>query len=281
MADLADARRIHELIVALYARINNQGIWFRNPAPVALELPDSLRLSGKVAVVDRDRIVSALMVKAANTKEAVMLLASAGHGDDAYALARVITENAIIVAWILDGDWPRKLDAYGMFTAAFRARLRDLFTKYWDEQPEPVALDDATRTIATEVFGGGWSKWARLPREDDPLKKTTGTFAEMCEDLTPPKIGKDRSNMVYDLAYFQTSGYIHSSPPSIREIAGQLGNKFRVEARPSATNATLAVHLSNIAMWFALKALDEWIRAGLGEELGEIEAEMRGASKTI
>jgi hypothetical protein len=245
------------------------------------ELPESLRFSGKVAVVDRDRIVSALMVKAANTNEAVLLLASAGHGDDAYALARVVRENAVIVAWILDAYWPRKLDAYGMFTAAFRARLRDLFTKYWDEQPEPPPLDEATRTIAAEVFGGGWTRWARLPREDDPAKKTSGKFDEMCKDLTSPKNGTDRSNMVYELAYFHTSGYVHSSPPSIQEIASRLAKKFRVVASPSATNAALAAHLSNVAMWFALKALDEWIRGGLIEELAVIEAEMRGASKTI
>jgi hypothetical protein len=281
MSDLAAARRIHERIVALYSRINEQGFWFRSPARAALEIPDSLRISGKVAVVDRDRIVSALMIKAANTKEALLLLASAGHGDDAYALARVITENAVIVAWLLQGDSLRRLDAYGMFHAAFRARLRDLFTKYWEEQPEPPPLDDATRTVASEVFGGGWTKWARVPKENNPAKKTGGSFDEICKDLTPPKKGNDRTNMVYEVAYFHTSGYVHSSPPSIQEIASRLLSKFRVEARPSATLAPLAVHVSNIAMWFALKALDEWICGSLAEELAAIETEMKGTSKTI
>jgi uncharacterized protein DUF5677 len=280
MTELADGRRIHARVVALYARVNEQGFWFRSPAPVALELPESLRISGKIAVVDRDRIVCALMTKAANTKESILALAAAGHGDDAYALARVITENAVIIAWLLQDNWPRKLDAYGMFAFAFQARLRDLFTKYWAEKPEPAPLDGDTRAVAKEVFGGGWTKWARLPKADDPTKKTSGTFDEMCKDLTPPKNGGDRSNMLYELAYFHTSGYVHSSPPSIQQIASRLGYKFRIQAEPSANLATLAVHLSNIAMWFALKALDEWIGAGLGEELAAIEAEMRGQSNT-
>jgi hypothetical protein len=60
-----------------------------------------------------------------------------------------------------------------------------------------------------------------------------------------------------------------------------LACKFRVEARPSATNGALAVHLTDIAMWFALKALDEWIRGGLGKALAAIEADMRGASQKM
>jgi hypothetical protein len=37
----------------------------------------------------------------ANTKVAIMALAEAGHGDDAYALSRIAIENSIVVAWLL------------------------------------------------------------------------------------------------------------------------------------------------------------------------------------
>lgn len=97
MADPNRARKIHQRIVALCDRLTSQGHYFRKPAK-ATRIPDSLKNDDAMIVVDRDRIVCALLNKLANTKLAIMALAEGGHGDDAYALARVAIENSIIVA---------------------------------------------------------------------------------------------------------------------------------------------------------------------------------------
>jgi hypothetical protein len=123
MADLTRAREIHQRIIALCDRLTLQGYYFRKPAK-ATRIPDSLKKDDAVLVVDRDRIICALLNKLANTKVAIMGLAEGGHGDDAYALARVAIENSIIVAWLLQEDQAVRLDTYGLFTASHRARLK-------------------------------------------------------------------------------------------------------------------------------------------------------------
>jgi hypothetical protein len=97
LTDLTRAREIHDLIVALCNQLSAEGYYLRSKAKTS-RIPEPLRKADSTLVVDRDRIVCALLNKAANTKAAIMTLAEAGHGDDAYALARVITENSIITS---------------------------------------------------------------------------------------------------------------------------------------------------------------------------------------
>jgi hypothetical protein len=80
MADLTRALDIHERIVALCKRLTAQGYYFRKPAKTA-RIPDSLKGDDSILVVDRDRIVCALMNKLANAKVAIMTLAEAASVD--------------------------------------------------------------------------------------------------------------------------------------------------------------------------------------------------------
>jgi len=73
MADLTRASEIHNLIVALCNQLSAEGYYFRSKAKTS-RIPEPLRKADNALVVDRDRIVCALLNKAANTKVAIMTL---------------------------------------------------------------------------------------------------------------------------------------------------------------------------------------------------------------
>ena len=88
---------IHRRILALYPKVAEKQAWFRGMHVVSPRIP-------KVAVggprgVNTDRIFCALMIRAAATKESIVLLCEAGHGEGAIALSRVLLENAVLMAW--------------------------------------------------------------------------------------------------------------------------------------------------------------------------------------
>lgn len=276
MIDLQTATRMHSRLMALCSTFNEKGIRFRRSERTT-RVPKPLDNGSRKVVIHRDLIVCSLLNRLVNTKGAILRLATDGCGDDAYALARVAIENSIVIAWLLEGDWPFKVDTFGMYWEAYRARAVELFAKYFADRPQPRSLDQTDSAIAETLRG---PKWARVPRTDDPTSLTPGTFKAMCEDLTPAKEGtQDRSSMLYDLAYFHASAYVHSSPPSVHEISRRFSDRYLVEERPSATLAALALNVSNVSLWFAMKAVNDWLAGGLEAELDEIEQLLRGGNE--
>ena len=142
------------------------------------------------------------------------------------------------------------------------------------ELPAFPPLDEETVAVADQ--NASWSKWARLPRPGAAGKKTIGTFDEMCQDLTPPKADGDRSSLLHEVAYYHASMWVHSAPPSIQEIFSDFVGMHILEIAPRQTLklAGLAVHVSNAALWFALKAFDEWAGTQQGDELDAIKADL-------
>lgn len=87
-----------------------------------------------------------------------------------------------------------------------------------EDRADVAELDDTTTAITDDLFKGGRSRWARVPKSGESSRTTSGTFDEMCKDLTPPSADGDRSNMVYDVAYFDTSTYVYSAPANINAL---------------------------------------------------------------
>jgi hypothetical protein len=199
MSVLADRDRAIALALrAVIQKFNDLGIYFRRPAR-STRIPDQLKNSGRYPAVDRDRIVSALVTKGAGTHRAVLSLAAQDDGDNAYALARILLENSLILMWLLGGeDWRVRIDTYALHMAAYHARTRELAELYWPEQslpPRPEALE----WLSTELFNDGWSSWARLPmQEGGKLEKKT--LERMSYEMTPQgEDGKRRNSLVYDV----------------------------------------------------------------------------------
>src|SRR4051794_15598584 len=109
MARLPDTLAIHDRLVALTATIDTEAIYFRSPLPPTRAMPDSV--TGRV-VVDRDRAFCALLGKAVHTSQAVRLLVENGLSGDAFSLARVLLENAVVMSWLIHGPATVRLDTF-------------------------------------------------------------------------------------------------------------------------------------------------------------------------
>lgn len=102
--------------------------------------PDRFRL---VRLVSRDPVIAALVSKAAATKHAIVPLACAGLGCDAYALLRTLLENVIVLLWLLPEDEARRnerIDTYILHFEAFQVRyeevVRTISATYERQLPE-------------------------------------------------------------------------------------------------------------------------------------------------
>ncbi len=163
-ADYKAAVSLHEQIEALYPRIDSAKVYFRSPAPPCKEVPLDVRNTRDTPVVDRDRAVCALTIRAANTKKAVKALADAGFSDDAYALARVLMENAATIKWLVQDEGKyRRLDTYCLFVAATKKRYLEMYLKHFPNTAQGAQIPDMDHAIADVTFDGEHLSWAWFP----------------------------------------------------------------------------------------------------------------------
>lgn len=99
---------VHGQIEALYPRVEQHAAYFRVMMPVDRAFPQPPGTTGGVRL---DPVVSALAIKAATTKRAILAVCELGDGDNALALARVLLENACLLEWLIRGDGRRRLEA--------------------------------------------------------------------------------------------------------------------------------------------------------------------------
>jgi uncharacterized protein DUF5677 len=156
---------IHRRIEALYPRVEERAAYFRTFMRADSALP---KASGKPMGVRVDPIVCALAIKAATTKQAIAALCELGHGDDAFALTRVLMENACLLEWLIRGDGHRRLDTYALFTSVMHERIVAIVERFRDRfiaagADLQVKSDPYHRAIAEHVFGDA--------RDDRPTRE--------------------------------------------------------------------------------------------------------------
>src|SRR5258708_18235170 len=109
MARLDTMVGIHEELLKLSGEVDKAKAFFRKPSSPTRKLPSAM--SGRV-VVDRDRAMNALLAKAIHTAKAIRHLCDGRFSGDAYALGRVLLENAVIMAWVIRGPATIRLDTF-------------------------------------------------------------------------------------------------------------------------------------------------------------------------
>jgi hypothetical protein len=262
------ARELHHEIETLYPLVEQHRAWFRGKSFVGRNVPLP---TGKIPVVDLDRVYCALAIKAATTKRAVLSLCESGDGDSAYTLSRVILENAVLMRWMLDGTGRDRLETYVLFMSVLHEKLVALVNEYFQERPEMLEIardksDPYHVAIAEAVFDGNDSTWAYFP-SNKPGRLRKIPIAEMFKGAGDQEGAG--SSFAYDGPYSMASQFIHSGPESLYGVLSDLRPRqfFTLSPQPSRERCGMALSDSNIAMLIALDALSDYMGLGLDERI--------------
>src|SRR5262249_15128925 len=133
-------RTIHEKILAVYPKFAEKKVFFRRPDRASRQ--QLLKPGSRALAVDRDRMVCALLNRMANTKRSIAALCDAALSEDAMSLVRVLMEASTQLAWMLQGDWVRRVDTYILFWTALKRRQASVAVEHFDD-PELRAISDA------------------------------------------------------------------------------------------------------------------------------------------
>jgi hypothetical protein len=283
MAGLDVMIAVHEELLKLSCEIERAKIRFRKPSAPTRKLPSVL--SARV-VVDRDRAMNALLVKAIHTAKAIRLLCDGGFSGDAYALGRVLLENAVVMAWVIRGPATERLDTFCLADTPRKNRWIDILEQYYSDHPDLAAKvemfkDADADAIARELYKDAHTTWAMFENENGKL--TAATVKDMFLGASDDPQG---SSFAYDAPYFDASSYVHSGPESSRRLAAQLKrfDTFSVKVSPEDPElSTRAMSLANVSLALALAAFSEYtgikvIATGLDGIVETIKAASHGST---
>jgi hypothetical protein len=263
---------IHRRILTLYPKVATKGALFRDLQVVSSRIPRPT--VGGPRGVDTDRVFCALAIRAAATKDSVALLCEAGHGESAMALARVLLENAMLMAWQRLGRGRERLETYVLFVSALRERnvrtmteLRAALPHVFDGR-EPVESDPRHRATADAVFGDDHT-WAWFPNDAGTLTKTS--IAQMFRDVME-RVDRRAVTVEYDLMYHLGSQEIHSGPYALSYLLAGLKDSqaFFLEPRHAESSRVIALAISNIAMLAVLNTVDDYVGLDMEKDLQAI-----------
>jgi hypothetical protein len=268
---------VHHKIEALYSRIEQQVVYFRGMTPADSRLP---RPPGKTPGLRLDPMVCALAIKAATTKRAVFTLCELGDGDNAMALTRVLLENACLLEWLIRGQGRQRLEAYVMFTSVQHERVVATLQRHADR----FAAAGATTDIAFEPYHRAvWSVTFRDEKgRPTRSERPTWEFDDTTKQGKPFKVSElfreiagGAHSYEYDVMYGAIgSDIVHSGPFSLTRTLQRTERRptFLLKPMPVREMCTIALALSNSAMFLVLDSLTEYLGLDLSAELEPLKA---------
>lgn len=272
-AQYARSMEMHQRIEALYPRVEQHGAYFRGLMRVDRTFPKPL---GRPMGVRVDPIVCALAIKAATTKRAVVALSELGDGDNAFVLTRVLLENACLLEWLIRGDGHRRrLEAYALFTSVAHERVVATLERFRgrfvaagaEELPQS---DPYHHAVAEKLFGGISEERPTWELRDD------GTLVRVSVRRMFADVTYTEHSYEYQIMYGALgSEIVHSGPFSLGTAITALeerGISF-LEPMPNPDKCTIALAMSNAAMFLVLDSLNEYIGLNLSDELAALKAE--------
>ncbi len=164
-----------------------------------------------------DAVLGAHLRRAMRAHASLLNLASLGHGEDAQVLARVTLEILIQVRFLTSRDTERRCWKFLEFEAKQIERTRKVVLKHSPNQilrehPERVQIEQCAARFGTHVY------W------DRPI-------ADMANEADGIEVDSSGApiNLVwyYDVPYFFTSCYAHSSALGLRDLYPEQSAPFR------------------------------------------------------
>lgn len=276
--------RFHERIRALVRRIADEKVRFRKPDRISKRLWAPQPGSRRSLAADRDRAFSFLVNKAANSHQAVRVLVEHGLAHDALAVARVLLENYVVIAWILK-DPVFRLDLYCASSEVFKAQWAKVIREHY--QHNPTMQRDAERWETNEArqqlsarLGKDHTKWARELTPDGGLRAVS--VKRMFHDVgeVNPTTEK-RTSFEYDGPYFEMSGAVHSTVMlALSSMFPESSEFFAAETLPDASVGDRALSIANISMVRVLSDFEKYTGVDFGPELQAVWNDMMACRGT-
>ncbi len=268
---------VHDRIEALYPRIEQHAARFRGMTPADSRLP---RPPGKTPGLRPDPMVCALAIKAATTKRAVFTLCELGDGDNAMALTRVLLENACLLEWLIRGQGRQRLEAYVMFTSVQHERVAATLQRHADRfaaagATTDVASDPYHRAVWAVTFRDEKGRPTRSERPTWEFDDTTKRGKPFNVSDLFREIAGGAHSYEYDVMYGAIgSDIVHSGPFSLTHTLQRMGSRltFVLEPTPVREMCTIALALSNAAMFLVLDSLTEYLGLDLSADLEPLKA---------
>jgi hypothetical protein len=312
--NLTDSIAIHARLRALFADVPRQRVYYREH----LRVDPLLRVPGDVLFVDRDRIFNALVSKAAETHQSILLLVQAGQTSDAKSLLRVLNENNVVIEWILQ-DSGFRLDCYATALQLQTNRFAEVLLEHYPNAD--VDLQDVAKQVQANTeqlrkqIGGNHTSWAR---KYDPVKRRLIPLkiAEMFRDLVPaasavtpttpsaPASGASAAppaavsatsssasaapapaptqpdSFLYDVAYFDGSAYVHSTITSLQHFVKPHDQYFQItDSRHEADELEKTLFLANLIVTVVLDNFAKFTGLEFSPELDKIFEELKNSTK--
>ncbi len=193
----------------------------------------------------RTSVILALLSKSLTVSRATCALITAGFPAEAFGLSRTIIEIFFSVRHIVLRDTEKRAKKYVDYAARVRKEWQISAIKYLPNVPvEDIALDeDVLKTAELFRSRGNWTglrgQTQAMALEEDPLERN---------QLGLPY----KSEFDYDVNYFWTSQYVHSTVVGIQGHAGKPGLPFKVRAGNWAEKRRGNRALVNISIYVCL-----------------------------
>lgn len=265
--------RLHNELEALYTRIEQHAALFRGLLPVDKRLP---RPPGKPPGVRLDPLVCALSMKAATTKRAVFALCELGDGDNAIALARVLLENACLLEWLIRGDGRLRLEAYAMFLSVGHERAVAMINR---QRARLIASGADVAPSSDDYHRAVWDHTFKEKNGPTKSDRPTWSFDLSSGKGEPVRIKAmfeeiaQAGSFEYEVLYGAFgSEIVHSGPFGLGRTLRSLGERFVLRVATSSELCTIALSVSNAAMYLVLDSLTQYIGLDLTAELAPMKA---------
>lgn len=182
-----------------------------------------------------DAVLAAHLRRAIRAHESILTLAILGHGEDCQVLARVGLEVLIQIRFLTSRDTPNRCQKFLEFEAKQIERTRTVIKKHSPNQilrehPDRAHIEACAARFGTHIY---WDRpIADMANEEDGVEVDSN--------------GKP-VNLIwyYDVPYFFTSCYAHSSPLGLRDLYPDLESPFRLDAIRQSKLCEDAIFLSS------------------------------------
>jgi hypothetical protein len=167
-------------------------------------------------IPELDQVLLALLNRALNTLNSVILLVREERGADATVLSRVVIEIWIVVRWITNKEELLRAQRFAYYSNKMVERTVSMMKHHDPHAVIPPSLETAEIAEAADQYSSH-IHWA-------------GSVKMMAEE--PEELDQTLTMMLYyyEVPYFMSSWYVHSNVMGVREVVPEWGVPFTLKS---------------------------------------------------